>query len=116
MPVFPAITHDGIGQLFNTNADTIAASLAIAFAGHFDTALTYCFEKPGVLEDAEDEDSLIPHLSENEFVTLKEEGIIYEGMIPKLETAFEALHRDVQQVAIKHADNLMNDIGTSLSL
>jgi acetylglutamate kinase len=116
VPVFPAVTHDMKGQLFNTNADTIAAALAIAFSYHYDVTLTYCFEKNGVLEDVENDDSWIPKLSESDFVTMKSDKTIYEGMIPKLETGFEALHQNVQQVWIKHAENLPNDIGTSLTL
>lgn len=116
VPIFPAVTHDGKGQLFNTNADTIAASLAIAFSSHYDTKLTYCFEKTGVLEKVEDDDSWIPKLTESTFTTMKNDESIYEGMIPKLETGFEALHQDVQQVWVKHARNLANDTGTRLSL
>lgn len=116
VPVFPAITHDGNGQLFNTNADTIAASLAVAFSSHYDTKLTYCFEKTGVLKDVENEDSRIPKLTKQDFTAMKENKTIYEGMIPKLETGFEALQRNVQQVWIKHARNLTNDTGTKLSL
>ncbi|HYW35771.1 MAG TPA: acetylglutamate kinase [Balneolaceae bacterium] len=116
VPVFSAITHDTKGQLFNTNADTIAASLAMALAGNFDVTLTYCFEKKGVLEDVNDETSWISELSRQQFIDLKNDGSIHEGMIPKLETGFEALHQDVKQVRIKNAENLVNDIGTKLSL
>jgi acetylglutamate kinase len=116
VPVFPAVTHDTHGQLFNTNADTIASSLAIAFSSYFEVKLIYCFEKAGVLRNVEDEDSWIPELSESDFTIMKNDETIYEGMIPKLETGFEALHQNVQQVWIKHAKNLSSDIGTLLSL
>jgi acetylglutamate kinase len=116
VPVFPAVTHDKNGQLFNTNADSIAAALAIAFSHHYDVTLTYCFEKNGVLEDVEDEDSWIPTLSEADLLSMKKDKTIYEGMIPKLDTGFEALHQNVQQVRIKHAENLSNDIGTALTV
>jgi acetylglutamate kinase len=116
VPVFPAVTHDTRGQLFNTNADTIAAALSMALSSHYEVSLTYCFEKTGVLEDVNDENSWIAALSEAEFVAMKSKGYIYEGMIPKLETGFEALHQNVAQVHIKHAENLANDVGTELLL
>lgn len=116
VPVFPAITHDGNGQLLNTNADTIASALTIALTKNYSTHLTYCFEKPGVLQDVEDDDSWIQQIDQEKYDRLKKEGIINEGMIPKLETAFEALKQGVDRVHIKHADNLLNDKGTELAL
>lgn len=116
VPVFPAITHDNQGQLLNTNADTIASTLAIALSKKYNVQLTYCFEKIGVLQDVNDESSLIDHLSREQFSALKQGGIIQEGMIPKLDTAFEALSQNVQRVYIKHAKNLTNQIGTELAL
>lgn len=116
VPVFPAITHDTEGQLLNTNADTIASTLSVAFSSHYNVSLTYCFGKQGVLSDVEDSDSWIPQLKEQKYTDLKNEGVIHEGMIPKLDTAFEALNQDVNQVHIKHAENLLNDTGTELSL
>jgi len=116
VPVFPAITHDNQGQLLNTNADTIASALAIALSKKYDVQLTYCFEKVGVLQDVDDDRSLINHLTEDRFENLKQNGSIHEGMIPKLDTAFEALGQNVQSVYIKHAKNLTNEIGTELAL
>lgn len=116
VPVFPAITHDTEGQLLNTNADTIASTLSIALANDFETSLIYCLEKQGVLKNVNDSDSLISQLSQQQFAGLKDEKVIHEGMIPKLDTAFEALSQDVDQVHIKHAVNLLNEIGTELSL
>lgn len=116
VPVFPAVTHDGKGQLLNTNADSIASSLTIALTKRYTTNLIYCFEKPGVLRDVEDDDSWIEHIDSEKYLQLKEDGIINEGMIPKLDTAFEALQQDVNRVYIKHADNLLNDTGTVLTL
>lgn len=116
VPVFPAITHDGQGQLLNTNADTIAATLAIALAGHYTVELTYCFDKEGVLENPDDDTSVIDSLSRQRYDALKQSGAIAEGMIPKLDTAFGALSRRVQQVRIKGAENLNHHTGTRLIL
>jgi len=116
VPVFPAVTHDNNGQLLNTNADSIASSLAISLAKKHNVQLVYCFEKIGVLKDVENDDSLIDHLTQDMFADLKQDGTIHEGMIPKLETAFESLGKNVQSVHIKHAKNLTTQIGTELSL
>lgn len=116
VPVFPAITHDNKGQLLNTNADTIASTLAVALSGKYEVELTYCFEKAGVLYDVNNEKTLIDTLHFDAFERLKQENVIHEGMIPKLDTAFKALKDDVEQIHIKHAENLLNDIGTELSL
>lgn len=116
VPVFPAITHDTNGQLLNTNADTIAATLAIALTNKYEVSLTYCFEKTGVLKDVEDESSLFSNLTKDQFSDLKKDGTIHEGMIPKLDTGFEALSKNVHKVHIKHVKNLSNQIGTELTL
>ncbi|WP_138430441.1 acetylglutamate kinase [Fodinibius saliphilus] len=116
IPVFPAITHDGQGQLLNTNADTIASALAVALGKSYEVTLTYCFEKVGVLHNEKDENSLIEHITMDCFSELKENGTIHDGMIPKLDTAFEALKQDIDRVYIKHAQNLTTQIGTELSL
>ncbi|HLR33480.1 MAG TPA: hypothetical protein VK074_13405, partial [Fodinibius sp.] len=116
VPVFPAITHDGDGQLLNTNADTIASALAIALTKTYQTRLTYCFEKPGVLRDVDDDDSWIKQIDYEAYIQLKNEGVINKGMIPKLDTAFEALQQHVNRVHIKRADNLLTDTGTELTL
>lgn len=116
IPVISAITHDTNGQLLNTNADTIASTLAAALCQTCKVKLSYCFEKPGVLQNVNDEDSLIELLSKETFTNLKAKGVIKDGMIPKLDTAFEALYQDVQNVHIKHAHNLSNQTGTELTL
>lgn len=101
--VIAPITHDGKGQLLNTNADTIAASLAMALATVFEVNLLYCFEKNGVLADAGDEQSVISELHKTDFITLKEQKKIFSGMIPKLDNAFYALEQGVSSVHILHA-------------
>lgn len=105
-PVFSAITHDGHGQLLNTNADTIAAALAIALSTRYITSLVYCFEKRGVLRDITDERSVIPVIRGSEFDQLKTSGVIADGMVPKLHNAFEAIRKGVGEVCIGHADEL----------
>ncbi len=107
-PVFSAITHDGKGQLLNTNADTIAAKLSIAFAQIYEVRLLYCFEKDGVLSDPGDEFSVIPFFDESYFKELKMNGFISEGMIPKLDNCFDALEQGVLEVFIGNSDIINN--------
>ncbi|MFV8379353.1 acetylglutamate kinase [Flavobacterium sp. LB3R33] len=102
VPVFCAITHDGKGQLLNTNADTIASELAIALSEVFDVTLNYCFEKPGVLYDAEDDSSVIENINQELYSKLKTEKAIHSGMIPKLDNCFNSLSKGVQKIKIGH--------------
>ncbi|SHM21737.1 acetylglutamate kinase [Flavobacterium xinjiangense] len=102
VPVFCAITHDGKGQLLNTNADTIASELAIALSEVFDVTLNYCFEKPGVLFDAEDDSSVIENINQELYSKLKAEKAIHSGMIPKLDNCFNSLTKGVQKIKIGH--------------
>lgn len=117
-PVICAITHDGCGQLLNTNADTIAYALAAALAssGTEEISLTYCFEKEGVLYDRDDDSSLIPVLDYSMYCSLKEAGRIASGMIPKLDNAFAALRCGVSNVTVTHACNLLNGKGSRIIL
>ncbi|MGN1211052.1 MAG: acetylglutamate kinase [Candidatus Cryptobacteroides sp.] len=112
VPVLCAINHDGNGNLLNTNADTIASAVAAALQE--DTELVYCFEKAGVLREKDDDSSVIPHISSDDFSRLKSEGIIADGMIPKLENAFKAIREGVKKVTIRHASDLLEDKGTVL--
>jgi len=139
VPVFNAINHDGEGNLLNTNADTIASSVAIAMANYryrsprevccrceecthcsddgrltHETELIYCFEKDGVLYDKDDDSSVISEITRSRFEELKKEGIVADGMIPKLTNSFKAIDSGVARVVIKHARNLLNDTGTVL--
>ena len=102
VPVFCAITHDGSGQLLNTNADTIASELAIALSEVFDVTLNYCFEKPGVLFDAEDDSSVIENMNPELYSKLKAQKAIHSGMIPKLDNCFNSLYKGVQKIKIGH--------------
>lgn len=105
-PVFSAITHDGQGHLLNTNADTIASSIAVALSSHFETSLIYCFEKKGVLRDVNNESSVVLEIKEKDFIPLQEEGIVTDGMIPKLHNAFDAINKGVKEVLIGQASDL----------
>ncbi len=114
VPVFNAINHDGFGNLLNTNADTIASSVAVAMAADDGTELVYCFEKDGVLYDKDDDSSVIPQMDRELFARLKDEGRVADGMIPKLTNSFRAMDSGVTRVIIKHARNLHNETGTIL--
>jgi acetylglutamate kinase len=115
-PVIAPITHDGNGQLLNTNADTIATELAIDLAKFFDVNLVYCFEKDGVLYNPDDETTVIYDLDKALYLKYKSEGIISEGMIPKLDNAFRALNSGVFRVLITNSKNLTRPsaVGTSI--
>jgi acetylglutamate kinase len=99
-PVFCALTHDGKGQLLNTNADTIASEMAIGMSQQYETTLYYCFEKKGVLRDKEVESSVIRHIDQKSYAELLQNKIIDEGMLPKMENCFHALHQNVYRVCI----------------
>ena len=107
-PVFSAVTHDLDGQLLNTNADTVAAELAVAFAENFHTELYYCFEKKGVLLDVTDENSLVENMNQKKYDALVAHKVIADGMLPKLNNCFYAAQQKVQKVCIGNADMLYN--------
>lgn len=102
MPILAPLTHDQHGQLLNTNADTIAATAAVALSSEFSVALYFCFEKTGVLTDIQDEASFIEQLSFDTYQEFKKEGIIADGMVPKLDNAFHTMQQGVAQVCIMH--------------
>ena len=113
--VVAPITHDGNGQLLNTNADTIASEAAKALAQYFEVTLIFCFGKKGVLLDENDDESVIPKINKSLFEDYKAQGIINKGMIPKLENAFEAIESGVNKVIITHADEVDNpNVGTTI--
>jgi len=107
-PVFCAITHDENGQLLNTNADTIASELAIGFTSIYNTELYFCFEKNGVLEAIENDNSVIENINTETYKTLKNNNIIFEGMLPKLDNCFHAINNNVQKVCIGKSDMLFD--------
>ena len=107
-PVLCAINHDGAGQLLNTNADTVASSVAAALGA----SLVTCFEQPGVLEDRNDPSSVIPFIDKDLYASLKERGVVADGMIPKLDQAFDALDKGAAEVRICHSSALLQGGGT----
>lgn len=107
-PVFCAITHDGSGQLFNTNADTIASELAVGLSKLYHVELYYCFEKNGVLKSVEDENSVIEYMDYGTYEQLKHQGIFHDGMLPKLENSFNAIEAGVSRVYIGNPTVISN--------
>jgi acetylglutamate kinase len=105
--VVAPITHDGAGQLLNTNADTMAQAIATALSSKYEVSLVYSFERKGVLSSIADSNSVIPIINPQNYATLKESGQVNEGMIPKLDNAFEALHKGVSRVIIGDALDLV---------
>lgn len=114
VPVVAPLTHDAKGQLLNTNADTVASELACELANHFKVYLFFCFEKRGVLTNPEDENSVIFDMNIEDFNLYKAEGVISEGMIPKLENGFRAKMKGVQEILITNPENITTGRGTRL--
>jgi len=118
VPVIAPLTHDGNGLMLNTNADTMAAETAKALAKNYDVSLVYCFEKPGVLRDPDDDNSVITVLNHSDFKKYQDDGTINAGMIPKLDNGFDALNAGAKEVVITSASSLseLNVSGTRLAI
>lgn len=119
VPVFAPLTFSANGQMLNTNADSIASALSVALSWSYRVSLHFCFEKNGVLRDVNNENSFIPRINEKEYMQLKAEGAIIDGMIPKMDNAFEALRKGVDEVVIGHASNVLKaegQIGTLVKM
>lgn len=114
VPIMAPLTHDGKGNLLNTNADTIASATAKALAPYFDVTLTYCFEHPGVMRRPDDATSLIPQIDSAGYRSLLADGTISGGMIPKIDNAFAALAGGVSRVIITKADAIDGQSGTHI--
>jgi acetylglutamate kinase len=110
VPVFAPLTHDGQGHMLNTNADTIASTLAVAMAALYNVRLIYCFEKKGVLLDVDDESSVIRQITRSSYETLKAKQRLFAGIIPKIDNAFKAITQGVTEVLIGHADDLLQNL------
>lgn len=108
LPVIAPLTHDGKGKILNMNADTIASTIAITLSAHFECELNYCFEFKGVMQDISNPDSLIKEITKKNYLQYKEEGIISQGMIPKLDNAFEAINAGVTSVLIMHHEAVIH--------
>ncbi len=107
-PVFSPLSYDPTGSLLNTNADTMASEIATGLSVNYNVNLIYCFEKPGVLIDVNDNTSVIPLLNPALYEKYKVQGLIFKGMIPKLDNAFAALHKGVKKVIICQADDILS--------
>lgn len=106
VPVLAPLTHDKEGTMLNTNADTIASSVARALAGDYSVTLTFCSSTPGVLRNLEDPTTLVKTISKTDFDSMVSDGTISEGMIPKLQNAFEAINDGVSKVVITSPSDL----------
>lgn len=106
VPVIAPLTHDGKGNMLNTNADTIASCIATAMSTDYQVELNYCFEMPGVLANPEDPTSVVPIIDQNQYKALAESGSISQGMIPKMDNAFDALAQGVATVRIMNYSEL----------
>jgi acetylglutamate kinase len=111
-PVMAPLTHDGQGNILNTNADTIASETAKALAPFYDVTLIFSFEKKGVLRNPDDDDSVIPIISRADFIKYKTDGTISGGMLPKIENALGAIDSGVSRVIITLATALDGQSGT----
>ena len=111
-PVMAPLTHDGNGNILNTNADTIASETARALASFYDVTLIFCFEKKGVLANPDDDDSVIPVITRADFNKYVADGTVAGGMIPKLENALSAIDAGVKEVIITLATAIDGHHGT----
>ncbi|MBP6432866.1 MAG: acetylglutamate kinase, partial [Ferruginibacter sp.] len=109
-PIIAPLTHDGNGQMLNTNADTIASSIAVALSNMYNVRLIYCFEKKGILQNIDDENSAIPLLTKTIYEQLKKDNKLFDGILPKIDNAFAAIDSGVKEVLIGDANDLLNNI------
>jgi len=115
-PVMAPLTHDGNGNILNTNADTIASETAKSLAPFYDVTLIYSFEKKGVLSNPDDDDSVIPTITRNSFEKLVADEVVAGGMIPKIENALAAVDAGVKRVNITLATAIDGKHGTVIEL
>jgi acetylglutamate kinase len=111
IPVVAPLTHDGQGHILNTNADTIASSLAVAISRYYNVRLIYCFEKKGVLEDVNNPSSVIQLITKERYHQLLAEKKLFEGILPKIDNAFDAIDAGVKEVLIGDAKDIMTNVG-----
>jgi len=108
-PVLAPLTHDGNGQMLNTNADTIASVVAVALSEEYDVRLIYCFEKPGILENVDDDTSVISLITKDKYAAMLAEGKLIDGILPKIDNAFSAIRNGVKEVIIGNSDDLLQN-------
>jgi len=120
VPVIAPLTHDGNGTMLNTNADTIASAVASAISLKTKAQLVLGFELDGVLKDPKDKSSVITKITPQLFEEYKKNGVITDGMIPKLSNAFNAINAGVSAVKICNAMKVSDavtqeNIGTTIT-
>lgn len=109
-PIIAPLTHDTQGQILNTNADTIASSIAVALSAIYDVRLIYCFEKKGVLGNVNDNNSVIPLITKEIYQQLKDGNKLFDGILPKIDNAFAAIDSGVKEVLIGDANDLLQNV------
>jgi len=109
VPIFAPLTHDELGHILNTNADTIASSIAVALSTYYDVRLIYCFERKGVLENIDDENSVITNINKERYKQLLDEQKLFAGILPKIDNAFAAIDAGVHEVLIGDANDLVQN-------
>ena len=119
-PVVASLTHDSSGHMLNTNADTIASVIAVKLSSYYEVRLVFCFEKNGVLLEVEDERSVIERINYENYLSLKSSNRLFAGIIPKIDNAFDAINKGVDEVIIGSSSHLSSLIkgtgGTKISL
>ncbi|HEY5370630.1 MAG TPA: acetylglutamate kinase [Hanamia sp.] len=119
-PVAAPLTHDGTGHILNTNADAIASVIAVSLSDIYEVSLVYCFEKNGVLMNVNDGDSVVQQLDHEKYKFLKESNKLFEGILPKIDNAFDAINKGVKEVIIGNSTQLISLIsgtgGTKISM
>jgi acetylglutamate kinase len=114
VPVVAPLTHDGRGNMLNTNADTMASALAVALSAVYNVRLLYCFEKPGVLEDINNDESVLPLITKEIYAGLVASNKLFEGIIPKIDNAFDAIDAGVKEVLIGDARHLLQNVTSDI--
>ena len=109
VPVVAPLTHDGKGQMLNTNADTIASALAVALSYNYQVRLIYCFDKMGVLENVDDDSSVIHMMNKERYAQLLSDKKLADGILPKIDNAFAAIDNGVKEVVIGNAEDLLHN-------
>lgn len=115
VPVFAPLTHDGRGHILNTNADTVASSLAVALSKHYEVRLIYCFEKKGILENVDDDSTVINLINKLVYQQLLSEQKLFAGILPKIDNAFAAIDAGVKEVLVGDAKDLLQNTGEKTS-
>ncbi len=115
VPVFAPLTHDGQGHILNTNADTVASSLAVALSVYYEVRLIYCFEKKGILENVDDDNTVINLINKPFYQQLLTDQKLFAGILPKIDNAFAAIDAGVKEVLVGDAKDLLQNTGEKTS-